>query len=79
MSKNEHINLWPRPILYTLPNGRVCHHYGKGPDPQHVEVMIPLTAAEKKNSNKKAHFQIVRVSNLRQVKETRFPILKELH
>lgn len=63
--------------MYTLPNGRVCYHYGPAKDPQHITVMIPLTRAEKKNSRKLAHFQTVRVSNLRAVKDqTPFSLLK---
>lgn len=55
--------------MYTLPSGRVCHHYGPGKNSHsHVTVTIPLTQAERRNSQKKVHFQTVRVSNLRPIK-----------
>jgi hypothetical protein len=66
----ESMKLAHKNQMYTLPNGRVCHHYGPGRSSNsHITVMIPLNQHEKKNSNKTAHFQTVRVSNLRAVKD----------
>lgn len=64
--------------MYTLPNGRVCYHYGPAKDPQHVVVMIPLNQVERRNSRKLAHFQTVRVSNIRAVKDHSFDVLRAL-
>lgn len=57
-------------------SGRVCYPFnwesGSLPKPwpnTHSRVMIPLTAAERKHSNKKCHIQIVNNENLEVVKQ----------
>lgn len=71
-----------RQDLYKLKStGRVCMMFPwdnhKVPCPWkggYARVMIPLTESEKRNSNKKAHTQIVRVGNLVKIQETRLKV-----
>jgi len=69
-------------ILKITKSGRVCYPFPweSSAIPQqwsqkHERVVIPLTVAERRNSNKKAHIQIVAKRNLVDVREVRL----ELH
>lgn len=43
-------------------------------DSKYIRVLIPLNAAERRNSNKKVHTQIIRRDNLREVRQMRMKI-----
>ena len=69
-------------ILKIVKSDRVCYPFpwesSQIPQPwknTHERVVIPLTVAERRNSNKKAHIQIVAKRNLIDVREVRL----ELH
>lgn len=68
-------------ILKINKTGRVCYPFPweSSAIPQqwsqkHERVVIPLTAAERRNSTKKCHTQIVAKRNLSEVKEVRLSI-----
>lgn len=71
-----------REDIYKLKStGRVCMMFPwdnhKLPCPWkggYARVLIPLTAAEKKNSTKKVHTQIVKATNLVKIQEARLRI-----
>ncbi len=64
--------------MFKMPDGRVAYPFpwesSQLPQPWRAgyeRVMIPLTASEQKNSNKKCHTQIVRKAHLTLIKERR--------
>lgn len=68
-------------VLKIIKSGRVCYPFpwesSAVPQPwpqQHERVVIPLTAAERRNSTKKCHIQIVAKRNLSEVKEVRLSV-----
>lgn len=68
-------------ILKITKSGRVCYPFPweSSAIPQqwsqkHERVVIPLTAAERRNSTKKCHIQVVAKRNLSEVKEVRLSI-----
>lgn len=70
-----------RRILKIVKSGRVCYPFQwessaiAQPWPNtHERVVIPLSAAERRNSNKKAHVQIVAKRNLVDVREVRLEL-----
>jgi len=71
-----------REDLYKMKkSGRVCMMFpwdnNKLPCPWksgYARVLIPLTQTERRNSDKKVHTQIVRISNLVRIQETRLHI-----
>lgn len=65
--------------MFKMPDGRVAYPFpwesGTLPQPWkagYMRVVIPLTAAERRNSIKKCHIQIVRAAKLKEVKEPRY-------
>lgn len=68
-------------IIKITKSGRVCYPFpwesSAIPQPwsqKHERVVIPLIAAERCNSTKKCHIQIVAKRNLEEVKEVRLSI-----
>lgn len=80
----------PRVFMLTGQHGkgdRLAYEYGgafKQADGKsyrqegYTTVMIPLTPTQRRNSNKKVHFQVVRNSRLREMKDNAFLILRSL-
>lgn len=71
----------PKRILKIIKSGRVCYPFpwesSAIPQPwsqKHERVVIPLTAAERRNSTKKCHIQVVAKRNLSEVKEVRLSV-----
>ena len=71
----------PKRILKITKSGRVCYPFPwesfaipQQWSQKHERVVIPLTAAERRNSTKKCHIQIVAKRNLSEVKEVRLSI-----